>query len=367
MIFRFEICMLALVLLTSCGRDDKTSAARLPDVFPASKWRHKNPALLGMDQARLESLARLVGGAGVVVRHGYMVHRWGRQTPDQRLWSAAKPVISTFLMFAVQEKLLRDVDRPLAEIEPRLRTINGGKDAAITWRHLASQTSGYGLVEKPGEAFAYNDFAIAFYYDSLMGGVFRSDATEVLRRRIAEPLDFEDAYSFEKESVDAVSGSLQMSVRDFARFGYFVMRHGKWNGKQLLPPQLIDQMLTEGVPATLPMSSGKEADMLPGQRSYGTSMTRNDTPVGPGFYSFNWWLNLEDAQGRRPVPDAPSDSIFAVGLFGRAVLWIIPSLDVIVSWNQSDITDHLESIRNDKSKFNTAAKLIRESVIDIDK
>ena len=44
----------------------------------------------------------------------------------------------------------------------------GGKDASITWRHLASQTSGYGLGEAPGKAYAYNDSALALYYDTLM-------------------------------------------------------------------------------------------------------------------------------------------------------------------------------------------------------
>ncbi len=363
MLLRIWIFSLAWVMLTACGREGN----RLPDVFPRPKWKHKEPAELGMDLAQLTSLEKLIGGAGVVVRHGYMVHKWGRQTPDQRLWSAGKPVISTLLMFAVQEKLLRDVDRHVVEVEPRLREINGGKDAAITWRHLACQTSGYGLVEKPGKAFAYNDFAIALYYDSLMNGVFRSDPNEVLRRRITEPLGFEDACFFEKEGADSVSGSLRMSVRDFARFGLFVLRQGNWNGKQLLKAHRIDQMLSEGVSGSLPMTSGKESDMLPGQRSYGTSMTTNDTSIGPGFYSFNWWLNHEYAQGRLPVPDAPEDTVLAVGLFGRAVLWIIPSLDVVVAWNQSEITDHLESIHNDKSKFNAAAKLIRESVIDVSK
>lgn len=317
-----------------------------------------------MDPAQLTSLEKLVGGAGVVVRHGYLVHKWGRQTPDQRLWSAGKPVISTLLMFAVQEERLKSVDSQVAEIDPLLPTINHGKDASITWRHLACQTSGYGLEEKPGEAFAYNDFAIALYYDSLMNGVFRGDPTEVLRRRIAEPLGFEDTYSFEIEGGDSVPGALRMSARDFARFGLFVMRQGNWNGRQLMNEDLIGMMLRSPVPATIPMSSGREVPMMSDQRSYGTSGTRNDTAVGPGFYSFNWWLNLPDAKGRTPVPDAPPDTIIASGLFGRAVLWIIPSLDVVVSWNQSEITDHLESIHNSKSKFNAAAKLIRESVVD---
>ena len=62
------------------------------------------------------------------------------------------PVKSTLLM-AVQEGRIKSVDDALAEFDPRLRTLNNGKDAAITWRHLASQTSGYGLAEPPGAAY----------------------------------------------------------------------------------------------------------------------------------------------------------------------------------------------------------------------
>jgi hypothetical protein len=45
------------------------------------------------------------------------------------------------------------------------------------------------------------------------------------------------------------------------------------------------------------------------------------------------------------------------------MLWIIPSLDLIVSWNDSQIEDHEESPGNPNTKCNQAARLIRESVI----
>ncbi len=75
--------------------------------------------------------------------------------------SAVKPLISTLLLFAVQERKLRSVYSLASDFEPRLKDLNRGKNARITWRHLASQTSGYGLAEPPGTVWAYNGFVLA--------------------------------------------------------------------------------------------------------------------------------------------------------------------------------------------------------------
>jgi hypothetical protein len=48
-------------------------------------------------------------------------------------------------------------------------------------------------------------------------------------------------------------------------------------------------MCDQPLPPNFPRTSGEFAEMLPRQRSIGG--TRNITPVGPGYYSFNWWLN----------------------------------------------------------------------------
>ena len=44
-------------------------------------------------------------------------------------------------------------------------------------------------------------------------------------------------------------------------------------------------------------------------------------------------------------------------------LWIIPSLDLIVCWNDSHIADHDQSPGNPDAKCNQAARLIREAVV----
>ena len=45
------------------------------------------------------------------------------------------------------------------------------------------------------------------------------------------------------------------------------------------------------------------------------------------------------------------------------VLFLVPSLDLIVCWNDSRIEDHDKSPDNPVTKMNQAARLIREAVV----
>jgi CubicO group peptidase (beta-lactamase class C family) len=332
-------------------------------VFPGAEWETRTPEQAGLDRAKLDALRDLVGGRGCVVRHGYMVYTWGDQARSEDVASAVKPVISALLLLAVQEGKLKSVDDPAANFEPRLRALNGGKDAGITWRHLASQTSGYGLAEAPGKAWAYNDCALALYYDTLTAKVFREDGTRLLKTRLADILQFQDSYTFDAFRREDRAGRLAISVRDFARFGLLWLRGGKWNGRQVLKPEMVRLALNSPVPPETPRTGGREAEMLPGQRTLGGG--KDQTPTGPGYYSFNWWLNRTDKQGRRLFVDAPPDTFVASGHGGIRTLWILPGLDLIVSWNDADVEDHDASPGNPNTKCDRAARLMVEAVTDV--
>jgi CubicO group peptidase (beta-lactamase class C family) len=328
-------------------------------VFPGAHWETRTPEQVGLSRAKLAALQNLVGGRGCVVRHGYQVFSWGDQSLSSDLASAFKPVLSTLLLMAVQEGRLKSVDEQVAEFDPRLKLLNQGKDGGITWRQLASQTSGYGLIEAPGAAYAYNDYALALYYDVLTRKVFQTNSNEILRTHLAGPLQFEDAFTFNALRWPDRDGRLALSVRDFARFGLLYLHDGCWRDQQLLKPELIRMAINSPIPPETPLTSGHEADMLPGQNSIGG--TRNITPVGPGYYSFNWWLNRTNRAGQRLFVDAPPDAYVASGHGGQRMLWIFPSLDLIVCWNDSPIDDHDKSPGNRDAKCNQAAKLIREA------
>ena len=155
---------------------------------------------------------------------------------------------------------------------------------------------------------------------------------------------------------------MALSVRDFARFGLLYLRRGQWRDRQLLKPEFVQMATDSPLAADTPLTRGKPADMLPNQRTIGGS--RNITPVGPGYYSFNWWLNRTNKVGQKLFLDAPADAYVASGHGGVRLLCVIPSLDLIVCWNDSKIEDHDQSPGNANTKCNQAARLLREAVTE---
>jgi len=324
---------------------------------PGATWTQKTPAETGLSRENLAALAELTGGRGCVVRGGWLVYSWGDVSMSAEVASAGKPVLSTLLMAAIQEGKLPGPDARVSEVEPRLT----GKNAEITWRHLAYQVSGYGLEERPGEAWSDNDYALALYHDTLMGKVFARPGTEVLRRCLGEPLQFQDPYGFQDFGEKDRPGRLAISAHDFARYGLLILRGGSWSGKQLLAPGLTYLSISAPLSAETPPTSGADGPMIPGQRSMGGG--KSITKTGPGCYSYHWWLNGIDDRRRMLFVDGPADLVAALGHGGKQALWILPSLDLIVSWNDSVIADHDRSPGNGSAKINQAVRRMVECVL----
>src|SRR5262245_54027090 len=120
-------------------------------VFPGKTWATKTPAAAGLDATKLAAFRDLIGGRGCVVRGGYLVYTWGEFTKRGDVASAAKPVYTHCLLLSHEKGTIKSLDSTVHEWEPRLK----GKDRAITWHHLANQTSCYGVEEQAGEAYDY--------------------------------------------------------------------------------------------------------------------------------------------------------------------------------------------------------------------
>lgn len=319
-------------------------AADPPPVFPARDWTRLSPDQAGLDPEALQRFAATVGGRGCVVRHGYLVHEWGDAARRGDVASAAKPVYAHFLLKAVEDRRLASLDEPVARHEPRLNNLNaprGHKDRLITWRHLANQTACYGVAENPGEAFCYNDWQMALFWDTLFLKLYGTSHAkvdeDVLRPLLTDRLACQDDPSFLAFGGGSRPGRLAISPRDFARFGLLYLRRGDWNGTRLIDADLARTAVTSPLPNTLPRAGTEPAEMIPGQRSIGSQRVPDNQTDHLGSYSFLWWTNGIDRDGKRHWPDAPPDTYAALGHGGKRALVVIPSLDLVASWNDSTI------------------------------
>ncbi len=290
---------------------------------PGAAWETMTPAEAGLDRDVLDDLAAAIGGVGCVVRYGFMIHSWGDQSDKADWASAAKPVISMLLFYAVHEGLLPSVDALINDHGWDLT----GDDTSMTFRHLANMTSGYSRAEGPGEAWAYNDVAISLYAHTLFDTVFGvgtpDDAARAPGRLGA--LGFEDGSLFSSRGGYGVN----TSCRDFARIGWLWLNRGRWGDEQLLPRHFFDDFMTAHVPGDLPRTSAEGSDYLD-VGSYGGGT--DQTEYGPGIYGFNWWFNDEvGTTGALTWPDAPADTFQANGHWDQEVVTVIPSLALVVA------------------------------------
>ncbi|MEX2170753.1 MAG: serine hydrolase [Pirellulales bacterium] len=296
--------------------------------FPSSEWEVKRPPELGLDDSRLEAVALALGSRGCVVKNGYVVKAWGPQEEKGDWYSSAKPVLSTLLMFAVKEGKAKSFDQPLADFGWELSP----KDRPMTLRHLANMTSGYARPEEPGQAWAYNDYAIQLYQKTLFDKVFQGEPETVFHdpQRFGV-LELQDGFSFRQKN-----RRMSASVRDFARIAWFWLNRGNWNGTQVLPRHYFDENMKPQVPKDLALSSDAKTNDYLQIGTYGGE-SNHFSKSGPGIYGFNWWFNDTGIHHphTRTWPDAPDDTVMSLGHRGNCSV-LIPSLNLVVVAAEAD-------------------------------
>ena len=206
---------------------------------PAGQWQRKPPAAVGMDSAKLKAAVDLAlsrastwdfdrdqertfgrplgpvpktraGTNGIIVRHGYIVAEFGDITANDPVYSVAKSFLSTVAAIAVDRKLIKNVNDPVASYVK-----DGGYDsphnAKITWKnHLQQESEWEGVmwgknanfldsvefgrgrmrpreIRDPGTYYEYNDARINRFALSL-ARVFGRAVPEVLKNEIMDPI-----------------------------------------------------------------------------------------------------------------------------------------------------------------------------------
>jgi CubicO group peptidase (beta-lactamase class C family) len=320
-------------------------------IFPGKTWAVKQPQEFGLDSDRLDAVASELGSRGCIIKDGYVVKAWGDQSEKGDWASSGKPVLSTLLMFARKEGKVNSFDQPIADFGWDLLP----KDRRMTFRHLASMTSGYARPEEPGKAWAYNDYAIQLYQKTLFDKVFQGDPEAVFH----DPHRFgalqpEDGFTFRK-----TNRRMRASVRDFARITWFWLNRGNWQGTQLLPRSYFDENMRPQVPKDLPVSMKAVTNDYLKIGTYGGE-SNHFSKSGPGIYGFNWWFNGTGALHPNTLtwPDAPQETVMSIGVRGNCSV-MIPSLNLVVvaafaNWGDFQPA-HADSVLNQRLKRIVAA------------
>ena len=269
----------------------------------------------------------------LVLHRGRIVHEsyhLGTTPQDTRIsWSIAKSFLSALFGIAVAEGHITALTDPVTRYVPALR---GSAYEGVSIRNLLQMTSGvafdedyldYGSdINRMGRVLALggrmDDFAAGltqraanpgkrWKYVSIdthvlamvLRAATRRSLPDLMSERIIQPLGFEATpyYLTDGAGVAFALGGLNMTTRDYARFGLMVARMGRHDGRQIVPRDWIAASTTPSAP----------------------------TPDGGLKYGYQWWMPA----------DARDGEVFGQGIYGQ-YLYIDRARDAVIVVTAAD-------------------------------
>ncbi len=276
----------------------------------------------------------------VVIKDDEIVfERYGHgadETSQFTSMSVAKSIVSTLVGFAIDDGLIESVDDPIDKYVPEL---TGTGYEGVPIRAVLQMSSGIRFIEEYSSSASdsyriwietvhyrtkrLDDYVAEMertqdpYFDFnykgvdtaalgwLVASVTGRNLSDYAAEKIWIPLGMESDASWGldgrgEDATEIAFCCVNATLRDYARFGLFMLHRGEWNGAQLLPEAWVDA-------ATVP--DGEQVE--PG-RLY---------PGYPLGYGFQWWTF---------AGDEPAYS--AIGVNGQFI-YIIPGRNMVIAAN----------------------------------
>ena len=269
----------------------------------------------------------------VVLKKGEIVYEnyfQGTTASDRRIsWSVAKSYLSALVGILLADGSIDSLDDPVTKYAPELA---GGAYDGATLLNVLQMSSGVTFdedyldqksdINRMGRVLALggemDDFAaelsdtfaapgVGWQYVSIdthiVGMVVRGatgrSIADLLSEKVIAPMGLEREPYYLTDGVGTafVLGGLNMTARDYARFGQMFLQGGTWQGRQIVP---ADWVAASTVPS---------APTAPGEVGYG----------------YQWWI---------PVGAVPGEYM-ARGIYGQYI-YIDTARGVVIATNAAD-------------------------------
>ena len=206
----------------------------------------------------------------MLVRHGKVVAEawWEPETATKQhvLWSLTKSFTSTAVGLAQAEGKL-SIDDPVLKYFPEEAPSDPSANLqAMRIRNLLTMSTGHSdevqltndtpwveaflahpVPHKPGTHFRYNTPA-TYMLSAIVQKVTGETVKDYLTPRLFEPLGIQNPkWDTSPQGISIGGYGLYIRTEDIAKFGQLYLQQGKWEGKQLVPADWIEQATSKQV------------------------------------------------------------------------------------------------------------------------
>jgi len=207
----------------------------------------------------------------MLVRHGHVIAEgwWKPEAPDKPhvLYSLSKSFNSTAVGLAIAEGKL-SLDDPVLKFFPTEAPAQPSENLkAMKVRDLLTMSCGHDteakstrgapsvkdflaqpVPHKPGTHFLYNTLG-SYTLSAVVTKTTGQTSLQFLKPRLFEPLGIENPEWPSSPEGNSLGGyGLKLCTEDVAKLGQLYLQKGKWNGKQLLPENWVQQATSKQVP-----------------------------------------------------------------------------------------------------------------------
>ena len=240
--------------------------------FPDGEWETAKPDQVGLDQEKIDKLFTMTFDddatmSAVLIKDGYIIQEQYAEGFDESSfgtsWSTAKSFYAALVGISLDRGEIKSLDEPVANYVDSYKTPEKQK---ITIRQILNMTSGLEFpdhehemmfleadhlkyAEKvdvenpPGEVFQYNNVNSMMIGEILKGATGKT-AKVLLEERIFSQIGLEDYTAWEDSAGNTMTYCcLDMSARDYSKFGLLFNRDGSWKGKQIISKDYVDESL----------------------------------------------------------------------------------------------------------------------------
>jgi CubicO group peptidase (beta-lactamase class C family) len=227
------------------------------------------------------------GPAGLILKNGYLMAKWGDIKRVDMTFSVTKSFLSTMAGLAEDHGLITNTNDKVGHYIWD-GTFDGEHNSKITWHHLLQQNSAWsgelwggkdwadrppkeGGVDdwkfekpkEPGTVMEYNDVRVNVLAYALTH-VWRKPMPLVLKENIMDKIGasttwrwhgYDNAWTeIDGLKMKSVTGGghsgagIFISAEDMARFGLLFLNNGKWKNEQLISESWIEKAVTPSKP-----------------------------------------------------------------------------------------------------------------------
>jgi len=349
----------ALCAAVACSNDGSKALPRTqpgPELAQAFQtWQDSVEASLSkpeMLQVIMHNIMVLKDGKVVFEKN--LDPEWPADRP-QHIFSASKTFTALAAGLAVDDGLItvEDLvidyfpDRLPEEVSDNLRalrikdllTMQCGHETDPTWATMAAYDStsmeislqpdvdlvnaflSHPFVHEPGTFFCYNSLC-TYMVSAIVQQVEGKNIRDLLDERVFAPLGIDTPqWDMDKDGVCCGGWGLHLKIEDMAKAGQLMLQKGKWNGKQLISEQWIEEQTRKHIDNYPNGQTAEEIDAPPF-----LPLSRNDWVAG---YGYQTWRNT--VGGYR-----------ADGAWGQMIV-VLPEKNAVIA-GQANLTNHLAEL-----------------------